>query len=92
MEKEINQYLRSNIATIVNYGKYKMIFKVIGKNKFNKFNMMFGKQLRLDDGEIIDNSTYDVTGYIPVSPNTTYIADNVKDGLFFTANKSKLNN
>ena len=90
MESTFSQNLITDEEDI-NYGKYRAEFKVIGKNKFNKANMMFGKQLKLDTGEIVNNSAYDVTGYIPVSPNTTYIADNVKDGLLFTANKNRLN-
>lgn len=53
--------------------KYKVDYKVTGKNKFNKSKTLDGYEINnIGHGTIAANTKWFVTDFIPVIPNTTY--------------------
>lgn len=56
-----------------NNGKYKVDYKVTGKNKFNKSKTLDGYEINnIGAGTIAANDKWFVTDFIPAIPNTTY--------------------
>lgn len=56
-----------------NNGKYKVDYKVTGKNKFNKSKTLDGYEINnIGAGTITANDKWFVTDFIPAIPNTTY--------------------
>lgn len=56
-----------------NNGKYKVDYKVTGKNKFNKSKTLDGYEINnIGAGTIVANDKWFVTDFIPAIPNTTY--------------------
>nr|DAD86444.1 MAG TPA: BppU domain protein [Siphoviridae sp. ctsBB38]DAF99121.1 MAG TPA: BppU domain protein [Siphoviridae sp. ctOxh11] len=62
-------------------GKYKVDYKVTGKNKFDKSKTLDGYEINnIGAGTIAANTKWFVTDFIPVIPNTTYAISGKANG------------
>ena len=76
-----------------NLGKYKVEYKITGKNKFNASTVMNGYELAGPSLSVIPSSEWFVTDYIRVSPNTRYSVSGKKNGnvvIFYDINKNPI--
>ena len=73
-DKLVTQEMVDNGEELAKYlGKYRVDYKVTGKNKFDKNKAIDGYELQnFQSGDIGENSEWFVTDYIPVIPNTKY--------------------
>lgn len=72
-----------------NYADQKTALKisgVLGKNLFDKSNIETGKALG-DTGGSFNSAGRNVSGYIPVNPNTVYSFSNTNKAAFYDTNK-----
>ena len=71
------------------YGQYKAEFTMIGQNKFDMSQVQEGKYLN-DRFEVENDANHQMSGYIPVVPNTTYIISDLVDCKCFTFEKKPI--
>jgi hypothetical protein len=95
-DKVVTQEMVDNGKELAeNLGKYRVDYKVTGKNKF-KQNWVDGKAIGFDNGELYDSANWTSNiEYIRVEPNSQYIF-NVKSSVstffavFYDSNKKSL--
>ena len=71
------------------YGQYKAEFTMIGQNKFDISQVQEGKYLN-DSFKVENDANHQMSGYIPVVPNTTYIISDLVDCKCFTFEKKPI--
>ena len=71
------------------YGQYKAEFTMIGQNKFDINQVQEGKYLN-DSFKVENDANHQMSGYIPVVPNTTYIISDLVDCKCFTFEKKPI--
>ena len=79
-----------------NNGKYKVDYKVTGKNKFNKSKTLDGYEIS-NEGHGVTNTNKDwfITDFIPVIPNTSYTISGKSNGnvvMCYNKNKQAMSN
>ena len=79
-----------------NNGKYKVDYKVTGKNKFNKSKTLDGYEISNEGhGTINTNKDWFITDFIPVIPNTSYTISGKSNGnvvMCYNKNKQAMSN
>lgn len=79
-----------------NNGKYKVDYKVTGKNKFNKSKTLDGYEISNEGhGTINTNTKWFITDFIPVIPNTSYTISGKSNGnvvMCYNENKQSMAN
>ena len=63
-------------------------FFEIGKNMFDKANVISGKYVSSTSGKLVDSETYNATDYIGVLPNTTYTSSVFYHGAIYDGDKN----
>lgn len=79
-----------------NNGKYKVDYKVTGKNKFDKSKTLDGYEISNEGhGAINTNTKWFITDFIPVIPNTSYTISGKSNGnvvMCYNKNKQAMSN
>lgn len=79
-----------------NYGKYKVNVKAVGKNLFNKDTIIKGKYQNCNttngNFNISSNSSFNITDFVPVKPNTQYTISgtNMTAHVYYNKNKEPI--
>jgi len=83
---DVNAILTENVVAKAITPEKTSFFKV-SSNLINQETVTLGKAVSSTDGSLIDNATYCVTDFIPVTPNTSYIINTSDRRGYYTKNK-----
>lgn len=85
LSQSVNEQLANTTKQTLYAGNKR--FMTLGKNLFNYATVTTGQFVNYTDGTTSSNSTYNVTDYIAVSPNTQYTLNFKHQLAFYDANK-----